>query len=108
MRAWIALALILAPATIAAKPAPASDAALIAKVKAAARHDLRDPGSAQFRDMSVKITPSGGKIVCGEINAKNAYGGYIGFVPFYWLDGSVVRADENEWSVKLVAVACSR
>lgn len=40
-------------------------------------HDLKDPSSAQFRD--VKKT---GKAVCGEVNGKNAYGAYVGFKHF--------------------------
>lgn len=38
---------------------------------------LRDPGSAQFRDVK-----SSGQAVCGEVNGKNAYGGYVGFKHF--------------------------
>lgn len=38
------------------------------------KRSLRDPDSAQFRNVS------GG---CGEVNAKNAYGAMAGFEPFY-------------------------
>lgn len=42
---------------------------------------LKDPGSAQFRNVEIK--PYGyGKVVCGEVNAKNSYGGYVGFAKF--------------------------
>lgn len=34
---------------------------------------LRDPGSAQFRNQSG---------ICGEVNAKNSFGGYTGFKRF--------------------------
>lgn len=54
-------------------------------------HDLRDPGSAQFRNvrrmsMTPQTEPSGfdgPHIYCGEINAKNAFGGYTGFRKFH-------------------------
>lgn len=41
---------------------------------------LRDPESAQFRNVAVyyAVTP----MVCGEVNAKNALGGYTGFTRF--------------------------
>ena len=47
----------------------------------AAKIGLKDPTSAQFRN--VRVLPHvSGKIVCGEINGKNSYGGYVGFRPF--------------------------
>lgn len=42
---------------------------------------LRDPSSAQFR--KVRIVDHGGlPAVCGEVNGRNAYGGYAGYQPF--------------------------
>ncbi len=47
---------------------------------------LKDPPSARFRNVSIiKTIGDGGKetiSVCGELNAKNSYGGYTGYVPF--------------------------
>lgn len=50
---------------------------------------FKDPSSAQFRNL--KIT-SDGRIVCGEVNGKNSYGGYTGFKAFYavWQSGTVM------------------
>ena len=52
------------------------------KVKAlameAVRDSLRDPASAQFRNVRL-VKFSGGQVVCGEVNGKNAYGGYVGY-----------------------------
>lgn len=45
--------------------------------------ELIDPNSAQFRDMN-----DFGNYVCGEVNARNSFGGYTGFQPFY------VKGDE--------------
>lgn len=50
------------------------------EAKEVVSHDLRDPSSAQFRD--IKIYPS---YVCGEINGKNGMGAYVGFRRF-WMD----------------------
>jgi hypothetical protein len=42
------------------------------------RGNLRDPESARFRE----VTRGGEYTVCGEVNAKNALGGYVGFRRF--------------------------
>jgi len=39
---------------------------------------LRDPGSAQFRGLRLKDPNT----VCGEVNAKNGFGGYSGWQAF--------------------------
>lgn len=44
--------------------------------------NLKDPGSAEFRN--VRPTADG-LYLCGEVNAKNSYGGYVGFKKFYTL-----------------------
>lgn len=44
---------------------------------------LKDPESAQFRDVKFKSTgESGSWNMCGYVNAKNAFGGYVGFTRF--------------------------
>ena len=52
----------------------------IASAKAIIAHSVKDPGSLQYR--SVKSAASG---VCGEYNAKNAMGGYVGFKHFMFM-----------------------
>lgn len=47
-------------------------------VEGAVKAELRDPASARFRN--VRTMASG--ITCGEVNAKNAVGGYSGFQKF--------------------------
>lgn len=56
--------------------ASCSQAQRAAETKVAAL--LRDPVSAQFR--GVEVRKSGA--VCGEVNAKNGFGGYVGFKEF--------------------------
>ena len=48
------------------------------------KYEMKDPGSAQFRNMRVYSFsgPGGGYVVCGEVNGKNSMGGYAGFQPF--------------------------
>lgn len=68
------------------KPLPpvSLSAPQIAAVETAVREGLKDPQSAQFRN--VKGGQNGGSVtVCGEVNARNSYGGYPGFSPFIGL-----------------------
>jgi hypothetical protein len=46
--------------------------------KAAIIDQLKDPESAKFSDILVK-----GEMVCGQVNAKNSMGGYVG--KRYWI-----------------------
>jgi hypothetical protein len=59
---------------------------LISKAKEIASYNLKDPYSAQFRSLEFHETKGRG-IICGEINAKNVYGAYVGFRPFVWSPG---------------------
>uniref|UniRef100_UPI001F4D9EC7 hypothetical protein n=1 Tax=Rosenbergiella australiborealis TaxID=1544696 RepID=UPI001F4D9EC7 len=48
---------------------------------------LKDPDSAEFRNVEVRNIKASGLsksgYVCGEVNAKNAFGAYVGFSRFY-------------------------
>jgi hypothetical protein len=54
-------------------------AAAIAKVKANILESLKDPDTTVFR--RITASPDGG-MICGEVNAKNSMGGYIGYRKF--------------------------
>ena len=43
--------------------------------------NLRDADSAKFRNLRM-VTTFMGTAVCGEVNARNAMGGYVGFTEF--------------------------
>lgn len=54
---------------------------------------LKDPDSAQFRSIKVNLDVGVGEndlmhftedAVCGEVNAKNSFGGYTGYSMFIW------------------------
>jgi len=74
------------------------------KKKVAAR--LRDPSSAQFRGVQTHHN-SGLPIVCGEVNAKNGFGGYAGYERFIaagdsvFLESDMAEGAMNELDVKL-------
>lgn len=57
--------------------------AQIEQVKIGVAKGLKDPESARFGD-AFNASDDGSMIhVCGMVNAKNSYGGYIGEKPFY-------------------------
>jgi hypothetical protein len=64
----------------------------IPNAKEAVRQGLKDPASAQFREMFVTWNEA----VCGEVNAKNAMGGYVGFTRF------IVKEDKVRMSPQIV------
>lgn len=74
------------------------DAGRVSKAKKDAASQLRDPSSAQFRN--VKTTPG---YVCGEINGKNGYGAYSGFVRFY-ADKTTANIDPQDDSEPFMGV----
>lgn len=49
----------------------------INSAKKAVEKNLKDPSSAQYRNLISK-----GGMVCGEVNSKNSMGGYAGFEEF--------------------------
>jgi len=75
MRAIAAAALC----ALAACSSPVESAA-----KEAVKAQLVDPESARFRNV---VTQAKTGAVCGEMNAKNRMGGYVGFTEFYVIDG---------------------
>lgn len=47
------------------------------------KYHMKDPDSAKFRNVRIQrhgMTEY--KIVCGAVNSKNSYGGYVGFAKF--------------------------
>ncbi|MDC5446163.1 hypothetical protein ACT4Y9_18345 [Acinetobacter baumannii] len=57
------------------------------KVEKIVSEQLKDPESAEFRNV---------KGVCGEVNAKNSYGGYTGFKRFIVVNNSAVIESNSE------------
>jgi len=48
----------------------------------AVKYELKDPDSAQFRNLFSVEAMSGEQAICGEYNARNSFGGYVGFKKF--------------------------
>lgn len=86
---------MIAGAILLSRPAPPEPVKPdpFQEVKAAVAAKMFDPGSATFQALSVKVTDFA---YCGEVNAKNRMGGYVGYKKFYAQRGSA-----GEWLVML-------
>lgn len=60
-----------------------------AEAKKAVAASLTDPASVQFQE----VKSYNQNVVCGEYNAKNRMGGYVGFKPFIYYRGGLVAYD---------------
>lgn len=74
----------------------------IVNAEEAMRSKLRDPGSAQFRNVE---RCGAGEIVHGEVNGKNSYGAYTGFTKFY-SDGVSASSDFGDYDHRQLFEAC--
>lgn len=100
---------LLATVALAAEPVLAEKVDAIAEMqraKEAVSAQLKDPESARFKDVVFRSLKNG-FAVCGQVNAKNSFGGYVGFRAFYVSDGKVTlepsersdNADRRIWNV---------
>ena len=44
---------------------------------------LKDPESARFGSVAASQSGAGNIYVCGRVNARNSFGGYVGMAPFF-------------------------
>lgn len=99
-------ALLSIPLPKGADPAaaPTEEQELLSDAQVRITRLLRDPDSAKFSDLKVHVTHEGEKVVCGQVNARNALGGMTGPKHFY-VDSTInrivvsARADENPMSI---------
>jgi hypothetical protein len=91
----------VAESAFAAKPKPppsvdeavrAAEIKLVIAAKNIVLAGLKDPDSAKFRE--VGIAPNG-RAVCGQFNAKNGYGGYIGYKRFIAAPNGVFGIEDD-------------
>lgn len=68
--------------------APAA-ADVISDAKSAISAKMLDPGSAQWRGLRAGTGADGSPVVCGEMLARNTFGGYTGWQPFAWTGGEL-------------------
>lgn len=70
------------------------------------RARLKDPESARFQN----IRPVARGEICGQVNAKNAFGGYVGFQHFWLKDIEAPRPTLliDSADTKLAGVICDQ
>lgn len=81
------------------------------------RFQLRDPDSAQFRNVKTYQSDTqagGGIIICGLANARNAFGGLTGFKPFRAsftpqgrIDSLFIHGEGDYGSIGAIAAPCN-
>jgi len=92
-----------------------ADAAALASAQRAIKDKLRDPDSAKFDRVTRKTMPNARgeptDVVCGRVNAKNAYGGMTGFKDFVYLvarnEATVAEGDLGPIVVRNMCVGFS-
>ena len=75
--------LLLTVAVPSAQAQTKADLAFAKKAKEVVANVMKDPSSVQFRTLVVAKDSDGKRTLCGEVNAKNSFGAYTGFRPFY-------------------------
>lgn len=65
---------------IAQAPEKVAAQAAIARARQHVTSRLKDPASAQFQDVTYDASS---RVACGQVNAKNSFGGYTGFQQFW-------------------------
>ena len=107
MRTIIAATLLLGLALPA--QAETAEPVTIEQLHQAIADAMRDPEATRFRQTRiVRRIQISGAIVCGEINAKNAFGGYIGFQSFIaMVAGSAALVSlESDYGYAHIAERC--
>ena len=73
-----------------------TEAKALSQAKKSLADDMKDPSSAQFRN--VKLQPYlDGYVICGEVNAKNSYGAYVGYTRFVASTTSALTYEKSKY-----------
>jgi hypothetical protein len=82
--------------------------AKIAEIKQTVTANFKDPDSAKFRGLLVfGADPESIITACGEVNAKNSYGAYVGYKKFFTI-GTDFATVENEDNAEAVLTMIER
>lgn len=102
------------PPAKAQRVAPSASDAMIEQAKGVLARSLKDPFSAQYQNVRRRaVTNLRGEpmtVVCGEVNAKNSYGAFIGFAPWIYLDSTktafLLGPDRDLATVEMIRNFC--
>lgn len=81
------LVLAIGVIVLAAGCAAPAHADVLVKARSAVSETLREPASAHFQSLRAV---NKGRAACGEVNARNGFGGYTGFQSFLYIGGQVL------------------
>lgn len=98
IRKWlVGAACIYAAIAAADGERPKATPALQKRLMEQARHALRDPESARFSEQQLRRSDDPPAVaLCGIVNAKNLYGGYVGAARFVSTSTGVVAFEMSE------------
>jgi len=77
---FAATSIVLAAIFFSSFPSFAKDD-FVENAKKVVADRMKDPESVKFRNLKT-IKDDGLRLLCGDVNAKNSYGAYIGYAPF--------------------------
>lgn len=89
MRGWIIVVGLLTAGCTPAEHKAAEEAV---------RQSMKDPDAAQFKNIKSVKTLKAIPVVCGEVNGKNSYGGFVGFKRFAYYPSTGAHYVEDEKS----------
>lgn len=68
---------------------------------------LKDPESLRLKDVVVRsLGDSNNRFICGQYNAKNSYGGYVGFRRFVVDAGGAFHSQGDTMGDVLISAFC--
>ena len=76
----------------------------LAEAEVLIRDALKDPDSAKLRWVYAVHSTSGNTLYCGEVNGKNAFGGFTGFLPFLYNPTGNPRVATSDTKIGAVVV----
>ncbi|WP_159917874.1 hypothetical protein [Pantoea sp. 18069] len=83
---------------------------LVHELRKPVRAELNDPDSALFRNERLLFGWSEwtvkGNVLCGEVNAKNKMGGYVGYAKFSSVAGLHANIGSNDFELGFVSSEC--
>ena len=87
---------------------PIIDEKMLSIIEIGVANELRDPSSIMLRDIYI-VSDAGFEIVCGEVNGRNAYGGYAGYTTFYgvYLMNTFIFSDMDDTETDFAALQCA-
>jgi hypothetical protein len=87
---------------------PVTDEKMLSIIQSGVADLLRDPSSVMLRNVYT-VRDADFEIVCGEVNGRNAYGGYAGYTAFsgVYLMNTFIFSGMDDGETRAVALQCA-